>query len=847
VSLRRRQTSEIRDPRGATLGTGWATSPGRPKLLDWDAEVAFRAQTSQWLVGRAVELIADRISSWPFRMGQDPDKPGDYNEKAKLAQLLGPAPGSPNPELSARALWKWSIVNYLVTGRFGWEIERGAARKPPRPTSPIRPGQSVVQIQTPDSSGIVGLWPLVTAILFPIESDPRIPAQRRSYFSGFQLRPYGATQYVEYKRDEVAYGWNPSASDPRQPFSALQSLRLNINILYEMDEYTWAFMANDATPAGMMVHPKIGETPEDRENWRSRIIGNHKGAKNANKLAFTEATVDENGKTVGVIEYIAMGANNRDSQLSVIYDAQLQAVSGGLGVPMSRLDASGRTYNNAEQEDWNWHEDKLLPLARELADIVNRELAPKFDDGLLGWFDLSGVRSLKPRMSEGVNFAAIEGDMLRDERRMFAGLGPVDLKALEAEKEADAKMATPLLLPPPGDSLGRLPASGINPSIGHAGAAKPGIESEASAKSTPVASDAAANASTGNGSPAPAPRTAKRSESGEWRIIPAHEWTGSEDDLEDDAGAPCEVCNVGADRHGMSREDLGLIETEEARHFDPNEPRNPLTGEWGLDSHGAPKKILVHSADGEVKGRISLIEAAEMMHGTNSPKHLAAIKKFGAKPAKRHAGPEGHDHVSSGHHAAGSLADVLVKHREAVAKRYTAMLGQQLGDLDARAVTSTQARAQGKRGQQLLRDGEVRADALYEPAFWTEATRAAVAPVFYAVAASAELALGVVPDSAADLEAWASARASAFAEARVTAQLVRLAAGLRDVERGLDGAADWLRGDGVSSSIIVDVWDDAVRSLQPSAQVETVRDLLTRFAAGQIDLDQARLELETAP
>lgn len=821
---------ERRDPNGATAPSGYMNVPGRPMMAEWDAETAYRAYVSQWLVMRAIELIADRVSSWPFRVGADPDKPGDYDKKAKLAQLLGPPPGVPNPMFSARALWKWSIINYLVTGRFAWEIERG---RPSRDLA-AQPGQQT------DSSGIVGLWPLVTAVFRPVPSDGG-----RSYFTGYEYTPYGTGHPIEKTLDQVVYGWNPHPQDYRQPFSALEALALNVNITYEIDRYSFAFMQNDGMPASMIVHAKFPDKTQ-RDSWRAKILGNHKGAQNAGKVMFTEGTADDNGKVTGAVEVIPMGVNNRDSQLSVIYDQQLQAISGGLGVPMSRLDASGRTFNNAGQEDINWHEDKLLPLCRELQDVVNRVLAPKFDDGNAGWFDLSQVRALKPRMSDNVPFAAIEGDMLRDERRQYAGLGPVDLKALEAEKEADAKMATPLLLPPPGDSLGRLPASGINPSIGHVGAAKPGVESQAS-KTGPAADTAAnANASNGAGNGAGNPPAAKRSE--EEIFEEAYRALSPKDQASFDA----ESARIKASKTGPVARSPHSFKAAHWTH--PNgHPRCATCGQeepMGGECEGVedPKAALGHSGRG-----IAVFPGAD-------PGALAAVVNeetdaLQPEEAARHAGPEGHDHVSSGHYPAGTLEDVLVKARDAAARRYTSLLGAQLAELDGRAVASTQARASGKRGQQLLRDGEVRADALFEPAFWTEATRAAVQPVFYAVAAAAELALGTLPEPALDLEAWASARATAFAEARVALQLERLDIALAnwhaapkdlgDREAAFVGSATDLRLGATSSQVIADAWEGAVRSLRPSVAVEDLKALLVRVAAGEIDIDNARRELET--
>jgi hypothetical protein len=680
---------ETRDPKAATKSTSYYSTPGRPQMAQWDATAAFEAYTGQWLVGRALTLIADRISSWPIRVGADPDKPGDFDKTAPLAQLLGPMPGQPFPEMTARQLVKWIIVNRLVTGRAGLEIEYGSRSHLPVDSAP---GRALAA----DSSNIVGLWPLVTAALFPVDSlgpDEPNPAMRRRYFSRYEYRPFGSADYVELGLDQVCYGWNPSPLDPRQPYSILQSAALNINLIYEIDTYSYAFIRNDATPASLIVHPPF-ETPEMRTRWRDRILGNHQGAANAGKTAFAEADLDENGKVAGAYEVIKLGASARDSQLKDIYEQQLSAVSGATGVPMSRLDASGRTYNNAEQEDVNWHEDSLLTLSGEIADVFNRQVAPKFDRDLVAWFDLSKVRALKPRITTGVAFQAIEGDMLRDERRAFADLGPVDLDALVKEKEADAKMATPPLLAPPGDYLGRIPTSGVAPpSIGHQKPAATGSADAANADTSTVGKPGSSKATSSTG-------------------------------------------------------------------------------------NGAARAV--------------------------------AVERFGR------------------------------------------LLADQLADLDARALTSTQARAAGKRGQQMLRDGEVRADALFERDFWTTATLRAIAPVYVAAAAAAELAVVEDQRRAIDLDAWANREAAATAESRVDAILDNLGDALDEFGRrelpDLETAirSGYTCDDWQPRIAVGRIFDDAVRALTATyVPVETLRGLLERVEAGDVDLDAARVELET--
>jgi hypothetical protein len=68
-----------------------------------------------------------------------------------------------------------------------------------------------------------------------------------------------------------------------------------------------------------------------------------------------------------------------------------------LGTPWSKLDASGRIYDNAEVEDRDWWENTILPDMIDLVDDINTQLAPRLGNDV-AWFDLSGVRALKRKV-----------------------------------------------------------------------------------------------------------------------------------------------------------------------------------------------------------------------------------------------------------------------------------------------------------------------------------------------------------------------------------------------------------------------------------------------------------------
>lgn len=359
------RVAERRDPTAATQALQYI-SPGMAQVDEWNAEEAIRlAFYGNVIVYRCVQIHANIVGSLPFLAGMHPPKkPGqraDTVDTARLAQLLGPPPGGPAPKLSARRLWSWTVAQRLVTGRHGWEIE-------------LTPGKE-----------IAALWPLTSAALRSVPA-----ASGSDWFSHFEYGPLHDPKRLS--PDRIVYGWDPSAYDFRQPESALQAARLDISIAVMMDRYNVAFLRNDARPAAVVVTEEFAKD-EDFQAFKGQWRGEYGGPDNAGKTAFIEASGE--GGPKGAIDVITLGLTQADAQFIEQHRASLERIAIALGVPWSKLDASGRTFDNASEEDHNWWESTLLPRLADLADEVNMQLAPRLGREV-GWFDTSGVRALQP-------------------------------------------------------------------------------------------------------------------------------------------------------------------------------------------------------------------------------------------------------------------------------------------------------------------------------------------------------------------------------------------------------------------------------------------------------------------
>lgn len=363
VTTREHGAVEVRDPVAATTLTKYQT-PGTPQIPEWNAEAAIRqAYLIDVVVARCVQIRAQTIASVPFRAGPDPDKASDYNPNAPLARLLGPAPDGPAPKLSSQVWWEWVVAQRILTGRWGSEIEA-----------------------TP-SGEVVALWPLASAYL------RAVPTSKGSdWWSGFT---YGRDhQPKKLNADQVLYGWDPSPLDFREPYSVLQSARLAVSVAVMVGRYNYGFLKNDAKPAAIVVTEEF-ESDEEFRRFKNAWRGEYGGPDNAGKMHFLETDPDR-AKPSEALNVFTLGLSQKDARLIEQEKAALDHVAIALGVPWSKLDASGRTFDNASQEDISFWEGTVLPDLMKFADEINQQLAPRLGSDI-GWFDLSRVRALRPQ------------------------------------------------------------------------------------------------------------------------------------------------------------------------------------------------------------------------------------------------------------------------------------------------------------------------------------------------------------------------------------------------------------------------------------------------------------------
>lgn len=390
----------VRDPRAATTGVGW-TAPDLPQVEQWDADQAWRLGVLANVVAyRCIQIRANAGARIPLVAGRRLGDPTSIRPNAPIARLLGPPPGGPAPGLSASKLLRWTIAQEIVTGRRAWEIETADRRVDGRP---------------------VAFWPLVAAQLRAVPST-----SGTQWFKRFHYGP--VHDPVTLDPGLVFYGWSPSGLDFRQAESPLQASRFDLSLVQLCDRFSIGFLRNNAVPAAIITTTAFPD--DDHRNrflaaWRAEFGG----PENAGRVALNEVGDDGDGPVGESIDVKVLGLSAKDARLVEARKEAMLEVAVSLGVPWSKLDASGRTFDNAEVEDRSFYEETVLPGLVDLQDDINMQLAPRLGDEVV-WFDLRAVRALQRRMFTigGGDLPALldRGVLLPNEVRGELSLDPVE-------------------------------------------------------------------------------------------------------------------------------------------------------------------------------------------------------------------------------------------------------------------------------------------------------------------------------------------------------------------------------------------------------------------------------------
>lgn len=334
---------------------------------------------------RAIEYVADTISGLPFVAGNAVSRMP--RPTTQMQQLLGPAPGGPNPQWSSAKLWNYSIKQYMVLGKFAWLPEYD------------------------DAGRIVALWPLMAQYLIPVVAEPN---SKLGYFKEFEYGTRGAAGHRIFKPDQIVYIWRPSQHDVRQPEAPLRLATMGIVISQLLDQFDRSFLQSGGVPAHMVITPPF-ETAAERNAFRNQFNRKFGGASNAGKTMFSETDTEpgEYGTTPAQssVDIKVIGQSQKDSELNVMRLARIDDIVAVFGVALSLLGISKDSkYTNMQTDRQNYWQGRGISTIRELQDHVNIALGPLMDGPKdVGWFDTGSVPELRgtPRFSEAGGAAAV--------------------------------------------------------------------------------------------------------------------------------------------------------------------------------------------------------------------------------------------------------------------------------------------------------------------------------------------------------------------------------------------------------------------------------------------------------
>jgi len=335
-----------------------------------NAETALGA-TPVWA---AIRVISEDIASLPLITYNRLERGKERATRNPLFALLH---DQPNPELTAFEFWELAVGNILLNGNSVNFIETDNGGRPVE-LWPIRPDQ--VTLMRDDRGGLVYHWQ-------PAFGDPRdFPADEILHIRGFSSR-FGL------------WGLSP-----------IDVAREAIGLSLATQEYGARFFGQDATPGGVLEHPKL-LTEDARKNLRDSWEANHAPLSRKHRIAILEEGMKWTQTTISPEN--AQFLETR--KFSVGEVARIFRVA-----PHKIGDLERATFSNIEEQNIDHVISTIRPWAKRIEQRVNVRLFPKGGklfaefllDGLLrgnqaarftayatarqwGWFSVDDIRELE--------------------------------------------------------------------------------------------------------------------------------------------------------------------------------------------------------------------------------------------------------------------------------------------------------------------------------------------------------------------------------------------------------------------------------------------------------------------
>ncbi|MFP1628855.1 phage portal protein [Streptomyces sp. 5K101] len=390
-------------------GTGniWGTE-GRADGWDMDRVVTEGYERVVW-VFKAVDTIGKHPSRLPLELGRGLTEEGEFEETFPDHPLLRLLNGQANP-LETGPMFRKRLSAQILLSKRGAFVEKTRSRA----------------------------GTLTRLDLLPPDRVLPIPDPKGDYLSHFEFTTREGV-IREFPPERVLWIRDPHPTDPFSGVTPLEAAGISVDLDHLSRLYNVTFIKNDARPGGVIAVDATSLNPQEMDRLESRFLP---GSEFAGHLSVIAAGP-------GGMNYVDTAAKPRDMNYEhASANAKLEILA-AFGVPESVTgNASGRTFDNAEQEELGfWLHTELGHL-----ELIANAFEKDAGDDMRLRYDTSTVEVLElPRRKRRAE-AREEwnaGLISIDEYRKLAGFSPYANPHTRALWISPQKAPVPLV---PGDA-----------------------------------------------------------------------------------------------------------------------------------------------------------------------------------------------------------------------------------------------------------------------------------------------------------------------------------------------------------------------------------------------------------
>ncbi|MEU1273518.1 phage portal protein [Streptomyces sp. NPDC005799] len=357
----------------------WGT-PGRADGWDLERVIIEGYERSIWTF-KSVEAISKHASTLPIQIGRGGDE-REFEEVLEDHPLLKLLNRKANP-LETGDVFKKRLSAQLLLSKKGVFIEKTKSR-----------------------GGV-----LTRLDLLPPDRVQIIPDdENAAYVKHFEFTDYNG-RIRELKPEKVIWIRDPHPTDPFCGVTPLEAAGLSVDLDVKARTYNISFIDNDGRPGGIVGIDLDGVDANEVDRIQKRLAP---GAHNAGQLTLV-------GTGPGGVTYVDTSARPREMAYETLSSTAKNEILSAFGVYESVIgNASERTFNNADREEWNFWAHTELPHLNLIASAFD----PDLSDEWVIRFDTSRVQALEFPRRQAREEARKEfeaGLITIDEYRQLAG------------------------------------------------------------------------------------------------------------------------------------------------------------------------------------------------------------------------------------------------------------------------------------------------------------------------------------------------------------------------------------------------------------------------------------------